>query len=461
MKAFEARGYWYLPTAPDDKVAGTLRFSQEDGICLSLTGSLSDFSSLGKPASYPMVHGVVSQSPYGKCFTLLECHQSHQTIGMPGITTEEIWADRAYASRVLLSEEDLRFDAFRVSLAGLLHWLGISGVRHTRGREDGARHLNLEYIQPPSIEAAARGKPLRIGFDCSLSHGDSGFALREDAWIYVDGLSRLAEDQIGAEYLHPLLNFFAFATDGPGVVEEYALFRDAFTEHQSEYDTPIYVLRQPLYVPREASRREFPHDMLFTYQDVNGSFPDMLNRWFEFSRKFDALCAVYFSSLYRPGAYVEDRFLNPIRALVFYFQESQSASEGVQGVRQRAIAELQMLLHLTEETWLSQSVSSEAEIMFPVSLFRALEEHQHLMKPLIGDNSRAFVDAVLAKLSAINRRDGRMTRDPLDGADLYWTSERLRVLLKACILEEIGIPRDDAYRYMRRNKIYRNLKANV
>jgi hypothetical protein len=259
--------------------------------------------------------------------------------------------------------------------------------------------------------------------------------------------------------LHPLLRFFALATDGPNVIDEYVLFKEDYREHDSEYHAPIYVVRQPVYVPKERPRRRLPHEMLFTYQDVKDSFPDLLNRWFDFSERFSALCDVHFASLYRPGGYVEDRFLTPVRALIFYFEESGAANERVREFRQRALAELQTKLHFTEDVWLSQSMASEAEITFPADLFRALEEHKDLMTPLVGDDLKAFVGAVLAKMNTIYRRDGNAGWDPLEGADLYWTTEKLSVLLKACILEEIGIPRDEAHRFLRRNKNYRQLKA--
>ena len=460
MKGFEARGHWHLPAKPDRKVVGTLRFGEEDGINLSLTGSFSDFSSLAQPTTYPLIHGVVMEGPYGKGVTLVDCYQARQTIGTPEMVTEEIRANKAYVCGRLLDEGDLRFDAFRVSLDGLRDWLGISGITVNPCKDDdGPRRLSLDYVQPSSVEAAIRGKPLQIGFGYSLSHVRSGFSLEEKVSIRVEDIAGLCEEEVDRAFLHPLLRFFALATDGPNVIDEYVLFKEDYREHDSEYHAPIYVVRQPVYVPKERPRRRFPHEMLFTYQDVKDSFPDLLNRWFDFSERFSALCDVHFASLYRPGGYVEDRFLTPVRALIFYFEESGAANERVREFRQRALAELQTKLHFTEDVWLSQSMASEAEITFPADLFRALEEHKDLMTPLVGDDLKAFVGAVLAKMNTIYRRDGNAGWDPLEGADLYWTTEKLSVLLKACILEEIGIPRDEAHRFLRRNKNYRQLKA--
>lgn len=59
MKVFQSTGLWYLPSKPDEKIAGTLRYSPDDGLHLSLTGSLAE-SFDAQPFS--LIYGVLAQS---------------------------------------------------------------------------------------------------------------------------------------------------------------------------------------------------------------------------------------------------------------------------------------------------------------------------------------------------------------------------------------------------------------
>jgi hypothetical protein len=92
MQPFESSGFWYLPTNPSDHVAGTLRYTQEEGLRLSLTGSLSEPTGESKPQTYPLIFGAVQGNPYGDMITLARCWQTGQSISLPGFSSEEIHA---------------------------------------------------------------------------------------------------------------------------------------------------------------------------------------------------------------------------------------------------------------------------------------------------------------------------------------------------------------------------------
>ena len=105
MTPFEAAGFWHLPSSPLHKVAGILRYSAEDGLRLSLTGTFGEgMSSERKVHNYPVIHGIVNDSPCGRAFTLVGCFRSMLSVRMPGFATEEIRANQAYGGEHFLSE---------------------------------------------------------------------------------------------------------------------------------------------------------------------------------------------------------------------------------------------------------------------------------------------------------------------------------------------------------------------
>ena len=85
MKPFESVGIWFLPEAPDRKVAGTLSFSQDEPLELKLSGVFSEEWGRLTP-HYKLIRGVINQSPYGKYVTLLRSFSKSLHLGMPGLT---------------------------------------------------------------------------------------------------------------------------------------------------------------------------------------------------------------------------------------------------------------------------------------------------------------------------------------------------------------------------------------
>ena len=70
----EYKGYWYLPSSPDKKIAGILTYYPNDKIVLELIGCFNDsFISLFEYNEEEVIYGKTSDA---KDITLLQCHQS-------------------------------------------------------------------------------------------------------------------------------------------------------------------------------------------------------------------------------------------------------------------------------------------------------------------------------------------------------------------------------------------------
>ena len=79
------------------------------------------------------------------------------------------------------------------------------------------------------------------------------------------------------------------------------------------------------------------------------------------------------------------------------------------------------------------------------------------MTPLIGDNIEGFIDQVLITRKYCQSRDLALAEHSAQGAELYWLTEKLKVLVKMLVLERLGIPRDLVVRLIKRNRVYSHL----
>jgi hypothetical protein len=462
VKEFEAIGLWHLPADPSREVAGTLHYSGDDGLRLSLTGTFREaagFSASDAGMKYPVVYGVVNESPFGILFTLLDCFVTASTIRMPGLTTQKIRANRAYVSRCFVGE-DVRFDSMRVSFSHLHDWLNKTGIKAgPPAQETDGMTVAMEYRTPERVRLTLAGKPTTLGVVWQ-THSDLGeFSLREKASLHIDDLGQLSLEEIGKRFTGPLRNFFALATDTPIAVEEEVLFSDQITESDDGHRLPIHFLAQPVYRPKERSERRWEGDMLFTYQDVEASLGDLLNRWLDFSSEFAPFCDEFFGSLYAPGAYVETRFLSSVHAMILFFGRSRSPDEETRRATETARDRLVEPFSGKRKEWAAMAFPTDAEIDFASSLAAALKDYREIMEPLVRSDSDAFVDAVVATQRYYVHSDPAYEARALRRLELHWATEKLNVLLKTCILDRLGIPREQICRYFVRNAQYAYLKG--
>ena len=109
--------------------------------------------------------------------------------------------------------------------------------------------------------------------------------------------------------------------------------------------------------------------------------------------------------------------------------------------------------------WLANVMPTVAEVSLPCNLASTLDDHRDLMAPLIGNDVEGFVDHVLITRKYCQYRDSALQANVPQGAELYWLTEKLKVLVKTLILERLGIPRDLVTRLIKRNRVYAHLAS--
>ena len=309
---FETDGFWHTPDAPSRQIAGTLRYSGDDGLKLSLTGTFSEgFGFDRKAGTYPVIHGIVNDSPCGRAFTLVDCFRTKRSIRMPGFATEEIRANKAYAGGLFLSKTDLLFDSVSVELSALDSWISTTGISYSPPPgSEGERQV--QYSRPESISYALNVQTLKIAFGWSQSQSHRSYSLREKVGIKIEGIGQIPHEQISQQYIYPLQNFFTLATDCPNEFDSIVLYNNGLKASDDEHPSAIHFLAQPIYSLKEPRKDLQSHDMLFTYEDVTDYLPTIFRRWFEFAKTFNPFCLSFFGLIYAPDVFVEGRFLSLI-----------------------------------------------------------------------------------------------------------------------------------------------------
>jgi hypothetical protein len=141
---FEALGDWYLPNAPERKIAGILKYVPDDGATVRLRESFEfwfDGFHQQIPKRYDIVHGTTRA---GELVTMVDAVGSGLSID-PNIGHR---ADDLFSTRIVLGVHigvTHRYCRFRCRVPGLEIWLSRRTVEREHARDNETRLLELTY----------------------------------------------------------------------------------------------------------------------------------------------------------------------------------------------------------------------------------------------------------------------------------------------------------------------------
>ena len=451
MKHFEASGLWYPLDDPANAVGGTLTFD-DDGLQLVLLGS---FRQGWSPAAerYPIIHGVVGESPYGEFVTLIDNFRSGQQFNMVGATSERIRCRKAMVGNCHLPEGAPRFESVELDFSDLTEWVGLSGMK-VEWRLDAGRTYVATYYKPDNVKSAFGDKTLTLSFIFNASESAHKTILSEAARLVVGPVGALTPETLGLDHVRTLQDLLTFATDRPNGVDKIAYF----AEKDERGNIPkLNLIYEPMFQLKEKRKSLHPISVLFSYADTQSLGINIFQNWINLFHKHSAFCEVYFGHIYARPKYLDERFAGMVRAFTLLCSTLGETS-GSTGLFLEAV-EAAMKAHFPEDEreFLGHIVPTWSEVMMPIHLHRLLVKNSDLMGQVIEDFP-AFVRAVSDTLGFVERRvEG--ARPPLKGGGLYDAVEKLDMLIKVLVLKELGFDHDRVTALVERNTQLNHLKT--
>jgi len=119
--SFTHDGFWWVSDKPEDQVAGTLTFSQEEGARLQMLGMFGGMLAFNRDMNEQItIHGV---SKNGKPITLLDAFVKNRQMSLPGIMNEQYYAHFLCVGHHFGSDEDDIFSKSFFRFERLEEWL--------------------------------------------------------------------------------------------------------------------------------------------------------------------------------------------------------------------------------------------------------------------------------------------------------------------------------------------------
>jgi hypothetical protein len=456
MENVKYSGLWWLPSNPDRKVAGTLTFSNLDGIELSLIGSLETSLVEGFGNVYhthPVILGLTAD---GKRITLGGCRAAGLSVGFPGFMT------RGYRVRLCfvgghLSEEQLQFKKVIVRYSRLPDWVRTSGLTVTK-YEDDPHRLDLSYSLPDEVEAITDRGKVSIDFSFNTA-GDplDEVRLRQSVSLVIEADHEYDFGGLMVRFIRPFQNFLSLATARPNSILDV----EVYSEHvrivtlggSVGSETPVHVIFQQRHSEAKPDKTLIPDDMLFTLHDAGDNFQGMVGRWLGLSEELDSVCNLFFGVQYTPDMYPENQFLNIAQAVESYHRRRFNNHVLPKAEHRARKREIISTVDARHREWLEGILAYSNEPRLEHRVRELVASVHETLSPLI-PVAEDFARRVKDTRNYYTHYDKRLTEKAAKGADLFWLTRQLSYLLQACMLNELGFTAERSAQLFNRNQSF-------
>jgi hypothetical protein len=446
---FRRRGEWWLPEAPDSRVAGDLEIAHHDAPRLELAHYLSD----GHPENrYDVVLGVTLK---GEPVTLQGARQigtgsvSSRLLPEP-ITSEILSIDWGYVGAHLASPEDRAFSDATIELTDLLTWGGVSGWDQQLTRDLGGITVSLTLPDPMVVELPVGRLTLFQGWSTTGDLRSRG--IERSIGFRVELAEPLDVQAIMARFGNPLRYLLTFATGRPNEIERLAVKTKVYDDITGTDVVVEY--------PRVGDIRNVPDsigfDYLFDAQSLGGSFPAVVASWFELYDRVRPALNLLFGPRYRPATFTDNHFLNVVAAAEGYHRatcRNEVLPEDEHSVRLDAILAASPLEH---RKWLEERLRYSNE---PTLRQRLNELHDRAGGVVAGvlGSAAEYVGPVVEARNDLTHRGKAGKTSEISGRDMFRLTEETTFLLTACLMLDLGFDETAVVEATRRSPQFRLL----
>jgi ApeA N-terminal domain 1 len=150
---FKKSGYFWLPSAPERKIPGTLYISDGGNIELEVIElfNLSLDIMYDDDDNLERIVGVIEEDG---CVTLDNCFYKQKNRSFGGVSKKSlVYVEKAFVGVEYEEKESTHFNTFRFSVEGIDEWVGISGIKvvHKYNSTEELIASTINYLPPEAI----------------------------------------------------------------------------------------------------------------------------------------------------------------------------------------------------------------------------------------------------------------------------------------------------------------------
>lgn len=427
---FEITGHWWLPETPQHTVAGKLKYSVSE-LCLELSGDLGHFDersvlAIGGECRIPIIHG---QSKDRHCCTLFNNLRTRHDYNIPSGP-----AATAYSSIRLLvgvhATEPFEFDSIKLcsDLLDDFVWRQSYAIDPPEAVDDSFR-VTISPATERAFSVPSANMDVVLMSGCAVSERGKHLDIRTTEHFSIEPVAPQSIDWFLDRVWH--------------LGHLLALLADRFFAPRQ------LILR----VGNERASLVYPHTrvekgksgslLLFQLAHLLDDFPAILEKWFLLEGMHLTSVNLMMHAHRSDSSASDARFLILAQA-VETFSRAEGHAEYVCESAYKPIADaIIKAVPMSVETDHRESLKNRIKYGNEYSLRKRIRLLLDSLSPdaqeIICQKPARFVNGVTNTRNYLTHRTTELNRKALKGVDLYWSCERLLMLMRFLLIKKVGV----------------------
>ena len=457
---FEKAGYFWLPSAPDEKLPGTIRISDSGEAELEILGIFGgQIKAFDRESKIERINGDIEG---GKLVTLDKCFYKNQTISSGRISKSLVHVNFVFVDVQYEDDEDITFSSFKIAVEGLDEWLSISGINVEHDFK--AKSASINFKPPDEI-------PIKLTEDIDL--------VFTFAWTYPSlgnvteaKISQKAYIKLISKKLLPLQNFISlsfklnnflcFAIDQTvsitsATAYSYELKRKISDD--KEYEIPIDIYYPSLPFSQNPPKIEW-HTMLFRYPNIAETLQGVLAKWLDAYDRIEPAFNLYFASKTGAHKYIDSKFLSLSQGIETFHRRTSDKTAMPANEFKKVVAALIAACPKNRKAWLEGKLTYSNEL----SLRTRLKQIVKTFEKFSGSKKdrKSFVNQIVNTRNYLTHYDINLKSSACSGAQLLDVCMKMECLFQLHFMKEIGFSDEQIKTIVENNyKFKQKLKSNL
>ena len=421
----EYRGFWYLPSDPENSVAGTVTYYPNERIVLELIGSFGDslMDVFKDNKEETILYGKTSDA---KDITLLQCRQSYSLNFSARFPILRFTCDYMIVGKHILGlDEKCQYWAM-VRIPELTYWCHPEAIGLNYLNGDGEKDIsrialsfNIKYRDEENIiDEVQIDENTSIVLLRGVNFNESEQRLRPkiEQYTYIEvrkknttSIKELLSDIFMFE------QFLSFATLKIVKCSFITLFnQDLYQEVKGrKYYKAIEVIHPFFDRQNIESKPTKSYDFLFNHTTIKEIYPEILRKWYNEPMELAPIKGHLISSLEKKKVYSSVDFLIVVQAIEGFYRRFRSAKYRKEhNIEGKASSKLHPML---------------TELLSEFSDIDLLKRNTIDIDAVV--DSRIYFSHFMPKTSSLKA---------IDGWELLEEARKLRILLLCCVLSLLG-----------------------
>ena len=436
-------GYFWLPSASEKKIPGTLTISDGGKIELEVIGLFDETaggqnSKINDSGEFERIVGNIEKHGL---ITLDGCFRKRQLISSGGISKSLLHVSKALLRIAYDDKEPLLFNTLQFSVEGIDEWVGLSGIKveHETIQEKVSATIQYSPLEEVSLNLN-NGMKLLITFSWTLPgfpHITEAKITQKTYFTLVSQQERPLEDFISIA--HKLTTFLCFAIDktvciNPITATSNITCRDINTG-ESEPAPPILLYYASMPYTKEVPQI-YQYHMLFRYQEIKENAEQIINNWLQAYDKIEPALNLYFGVTTGGLLYLDAKILALAQGLESYHRrtsdETRMPNSDFESLRQTLKAQCPD----EHRKWLSEKLKYGNEL----SLGQRLQKIIAPLKEFMGDKSQRakLIRSIVDTRNYLTHYDESLKSRGASGDKLIHLYLKMEAIFQLRILQELG-----------------------